>query len=171
MADELTGFPAGIELRRATPDDRDFLRELYATTRADELAPVPWSQERKTAFVAMQFDAQDAAYRGAYPEGEFMIVQGSGRPIGRLYAGRLPGELRIIDVTLLPSHRRQGIGTALMRWAVERADREGLAATLHVEPWNPARRLYERLGFATVELRGIYEFMSRPVPAQLKTAS
>ena len=132
---------------------------------------MPWTEAQKAAFVATQFDAQDAAYHGAYPDGEFLIVLKRAQPIGRLYVGRLPGELRIIDVTLMPAHRGQGVGTSLMRWTLERADREGLAATLHVEPWNPAKGLYERLGFATVELRGIYEFMRRPVPAQLKTAS
>lgn len=151
--------------------DRDFMRELYATTRIEELTPVPWTDAEKGAFIAVQFDAQDAAYHGAYPDGEFLIVLDDGEAVGRLYLGRLPGELRIIDVTLTPEKRGQGIGTALMLWVLGRADRDGLSATLHVEPWNPAKRLYERLGFQTVELRGIYEFMRRPAPAQLKTAS
>jgi ribosomal protein S18 acetylase RimI-like enzyme len=168
VADHLTHFPAGIELRPATHEDRDFLRELYASTRARELAPVPWTDAEKDAFVAAQFDAQDAAYRGAYPDGEFLVVLEQGKPLGRLYVGRLPGELRVIDVTLIPAQRGQGIGTALMRWVIGRADHDGLTATLHVEPWNPAKRLYERLGFATVELRGIYEFMSRPVSASVE---
>jgi len=35
-------------------------------------------------------------------------------------------------------------------------------AGLHVEPFNPARRLYERQGFRTVETRGIYLYMQCP---------
>jgi ribosomal protein S18 acetylase RimI-like enzyme len=171
VAHDLSDRVAGLALRPATHEDRDFLRELYATTRADELAPVPWTEAEKATFVASQFDAQDAAYHGAYPSGEFLVVLERGRPIGRLYVGRLAGELRIIDVTLLPSHRGQGIGTALMRWVIARAQTEGRDVTLHVEPWNPAKRLYEHLGFETVELRGIYEFMRRPARAQLNTAS
>jgi ribosomal protein S18 acetylase RimI-like enzyme len=169
--DALSKLPTGIELRQVTAADRDFLRELYASTRAAELALVPWTEAEKAAFVAMQFDAQDAAYRHGYAEADFLIVLDRGQPIGRLYVGRLPGELRIIDVTLMPAHRGHGIGTALMHSVVEQADREGLAATLHVEPWNPAKWLYERLGFQIVELRGVYEFMRRPAAAQLKTAS
>jgi ribosomal protein S18 acetylase RimI-like enzyme len=82
-------------------------------------------------------------------------------------------ELRVIDIALLPEHRGRGIGTALMTWVTAIADREARSVTLHVEPWNPARRLYERLGFASEGLRGIYEFMRRPVatPPQLNTAS
>jgi ribosomal protein S18 acetylase RimI-like enzyme len=171
VVDGLTDLPAGIELRLATDQDRSFLRDLYGSVRADELATVAWTSSEKAAFVAMQFDAQDAAYRGAYPDGEFLVVLADGEPIGRLYVGRLPEELRLIDVIIEPKWRGRGIGTALVRSVIKGAEGEGRAVTLHVEPWNPARRLYERLGFQTVELRGIYEFMRRPAGDQLNTAS
>jgi ribosomal protein S18 acetylase RimI-like enzyme len=74
-------------------------------------------------------------------------------------------------VILAPPQRGRGIGTALMNSLIARADAVDKPVTLHVEPWNPAKNLYERLGFETVELRGIYEFMRRPAQAQLKTAS
>ena len=35
------------------------------------------------------------------------------------------------------------------------------ALTIHVEMSNPARRLYERLGFAPVEEHGVYLLMER----------
>jgi ribosomal protein S18 acetylase RimI-like enzyme len=54
-----------------------------------------------------------------------------------------------------------------MRDVLARAEREGVAVTLHVESWNPARRLYERLGFASVGEPGAHELMR----VQLKTAS
>ena len=41
------------------------------------------------------------------------------------------------------------------------ADRLGRPVSLHVEPFNPARRLYERLGFRVIETRGLYELMVR----------
>ena len=171
MVDDLNHLPGGIELRACATADRPFLLELYASARADELRPVPWADEEKAAFVKMQFDAQDTAYRLAYPTGEFLLIVDHSTPIGRLYLGRLPGELRIIDLTLSPGRRGRGIGTALVERVLARADRERLVVTLHVEPWNPARRLYERLGFESIELRGVYEFMRRHPPAQLKTAS
>lgn len=171
MAHDLSGLPAGVTLRPVTPDDREFLLHAYTTTRKEELAPVPWTDGERTAFLEMQFDAQAAAYQGAYPDGEFLVVLLDGDPAGRLYLGRLPGELRLIDVTLLPEHRSNGIGTALIGAIVARADRDGVEVGLHVEPWNPARRLYERLGFERVELRGIYEYMRRPALVELNTAS
>ena len=164
-----------ITLRPAVAAERDLLRAIYATTRAEELAPVPWPDEQKAAFVTMQFEAQDHWYRQAYPEGEFLLVLRDDRPIGRLYLARLDDEIRLIDITLLPEERDRGIGTQLITDVLQRANAAGVAVRLHVEPWNRALRLYERLGFAVLEERGIYLFLER-LPAtdahgQLKTAS
>lgn len=171
MAHDLIELPGGIGLRPTSEGDREFLVRLYGSTRAEELRLVSWTEAEKATFVETQFEAQDAEYRRAYPDGEFLIVVTGSESIGRLYLGRLDGELRVIDIALLPERRGQGIGSALMRWVLARADREGLAVTLHVEPWNPAKHLYERIGFEVVELRGVYEFMRRAPARQLKTAS
>jgi ribosomal protein S18 acetylase RimI-like enzyme len=167
--DPLRELPAGIELRPTQLADRDFLLQLYAGTRADEMAIVPWSEADKAAFIEQQFTAQDNAYRGTYPAGEFLVVVAGAKPIGRLYLARLEDELRVVDIVLEPAQRGQGAGSRLMEWLIARADSDGLAVTLHVEYWNPAHAWYERLGFATVERRGIYEFMRRPARTQLKT--
>ena len=135
---------------------------MYATTRADELALVPWTDDEKAAFVAMQFEAQDVSYRMTYPDGRFLVVLGDGVPIGRLYLGRLVDEIRIVDIALLPEHRGAGIGSRLIDDVLAEADAAGIFVRLHVEPWNPALRLYERRGFRVVEERGVYLFMERP---------
>jgi ribosomal protein S18 acetylase RimI-like enzyme len=173
VADGLTDLPPGIELRLTEPGDRDFLLAVYGSTRADELALVPWSQTEKAAFVASQFEAQDLAYHQTYPDAQFLLVVADGQRIGRLYLDRVDDELRVIEIALLPEHRGRGIGSGLMTSIAALADREGRSVTLHVEPWNPAKRIYERLGFASEGVSGIYEFMRRPATtaAQLKTAS
>ena len=43
-----------LTLRPCTDDDLPFLLEVYASTRADEMAIVPWTDEEKQAFVRMQ---------------------------------------------------------------------------------------------------------------------
>lgn len=155
---------AAVTLRPAEPADREFLRAVYATTRADELAIVPWSDEQKAAFVEMQFVAQDVGYRQAYPEGDSSIIELDGCPIGRLFVARLADEIRVVDIALLPAYRGTGIGTRLIGSVVAEAVAAGLPVTLHVEPWSPARRLYERLGFRTVETQGIHELMEWRAP-------
>jgi ribosomal protein S18 acetylase RimI-like enzyme len=171
VAHELIDLPAGIELRPASPEDREFLVELYRSTRQSELDLVEWTDDAKSAFVDAQFTAQDAAYRAAYPDGQFDVVLVDGRPAGKLYLGRLEGELRVIDIIVAPELRGRGIGTALMRAVIDRAAQDGLDVTLHVEVWNPALRIYERLGFERVETRGINEFLRHRTDRQLKTAS
>lgn len=137
-------------LRPETDADLPFLRALYATTREDELALLPWSAEQKSAFVAMQFDAQHRHYRAQFPDASFEVVELAGTPIGRLYVDRRRDEVRLVDVALLPEHRGHGLGSALLEAIVAEADAAGLPVTLHVEPRNPAARLYARLGFAVV---------------------
>jgi ribosomal protein S18 acetylase RimI-like enzyme len=165
--DRLTGLPPGIEVRPSEAADRDFLLSVFGSTRDDELALIPWTEADKTAFVVSQFDAQDSYYRQIYSDAEFLVVLADGERVGRLYLAGIEDALRVIDIALLPAHRRHGIGSALMSSITAIADREGRSVTLHVEPWNPAKHLYERLGFVSEGARGIYEFMRRPAAAGL----
>ena len=146
-------------LRPTGADDRDFLLRVYASAREEELRVVDWSDEQKAAFVQQQFDAQDAYYREHYDPATFDVIEVDGEPAGRLYVARWEDEIRIIDITLLPEHRGRGIGTALLRALLEEAAEAGKRLSIHVEVNNPARRLYERLGFVPVEERGVYVLM------------
>ncbi len=143
-------------LRAATPEDEQFLRAVYAGTRAEELAQVPWTDEQKRAFTNMQFAAQDAHYRRYYPSAQYSIIELQGVPAGRLYVVRSEKEILIIDIALLPEHRRAGIGTKLLRELQDEAHTAGKVLTIHVEKFNPALRLYQRLGFQQIEDKGVY---------------
>ena len=61
-----------------------------------------------------------------------------------------------MDIALLPEHRGAGIGAQLLRELQEEARSAGKSLTIHVERFNPALRLYERLGFRQVEDKGVY---------------
>ena len=140
-----------LSLRPAVDADRPLLFELYAASRADELARVAWSDEQKTAFLEHQFQAQDADYKERRPDAEFLVVEWDGEPVGRLYRTMLDGpngrELRVMDIALLPQWQGRGIGSSLLEDVIAEADRAGVPVTLHVERWNRAVKLYERLGF------------------------
>jgi ribosomal protein S18 acetylase RimI-like enzyme len=146
-------------LRPVRPEDREHLLAVYASTRAEELAPVPWTEEQKAAFVKMQFDAQAAYWGEQYPDAERSIIEIDGVPAGRLYVVRWPREMRLIDIALLPSFRRRGAGTELIRGLFSEAAESGKTVTIHVEIFNPARALYERLGFAPKGEQGMYILM------------
>ena len=148
-----------IVLRPITPEDDSFLARLYASTRADELAQTNWSEEQKAAFCRMQFNAQTADYQKNYPDASFQIIERNGAPAGRLLVLRSADAVHVIDIALLPEHRGAGIGTRLLRELQEEAKAAGKPLTIHVERFNPALRLYERLGFKQVEEKGVYLLM------------
>lgn len=130
--------------------------------REPELARVPWDEATKRAFVEQQFAAQDFAYRSNYPGATLDVVELGGRPVGRLYVHRGPSDIRVMDIALVPSARGRGIGTRLLRALIDEADGSGRKLSIHVELENPARSLYERLGFAPVRVHGLYVLMERP---------
>jgi ribosomal protein S18 acetylase RimI-like enzyme len=142
---------APVELRPATPEDRELLFRVYASTRLAELAAVPWSATEKESFLRQQFAAQDRWWRLQYPACSFSVIEVGGVAAGRLYVDRRRQEIRLVDIALLPEHRRGGVGSRLLRELQSEAAEAGLPLTIHVERFNPARALYERLGFREIE--------------------
>jgi GNAT superfamily N-acetyltransferase len=153
--------PDGIDvcLRPAGAEDWDFLKRVYRSTREEELAVTNWGEEQKTEFCRMQFEAQDAYYREHYPNAQFSVIERSGVAAGRLYVDRWLREIRIMDIALLPEHRGAGIATRFLRELMEEARRAGKVLSIHVEKFNPALHLYERLGFHPHEDKGVYLLM------------
>lgn len=143
-------------LRPAASADRDFLLQVYASTRQEELQLVDWSPDQKQAFITMQFEAQHRYYHENYTGASYDIILVDGEPAGRLYIARWPGEIRIIDIALLPAFRGRGTGTRLLKQILAEAERTGCRVSIHVEKFNPAQRLYARLGFRPVDDRGVY---------------
>ena len=159
-----------VTLRPRSSSDDDFLRRVYASTREEELAQVPWSDGEREAFLRHQFDAQDRHYLEHYSGASFDVVERDGVPVGRLYVARWADEIRIMELALLPEQRGAGIGTQLVRAILDEAARSGKRTSVHVEQHNPARRLYERLGFVPVAERGVY-LLLEVTAVQAKTAS
>ncbi len=155
-----------LELRPATEQDRDFLLRLYASTREEELSVVDWPPEQKRAFLAMQFQAQDVHYREHYPGAELLVILRAGIEAGRFYVFRTAQEIRLMDIALLPEHRNFGIATELIGRLFAEGTATGRIVSVHVEQFNPALRLYERLGFERSAERGAYFLMVwRPAAA------
>ena len=156
----------GLVFRRMRPEaDLPFLSRLYASTREDELAPVPWSAEQKAAFLAQQFQAQHSHYMQHMPQADWMVIELGGQPVGRLYLDTRESELRIVDIALMPAQRGRGLGGAILTDVLELAERGGRGVGIHVEQFNPAKRLYQRLGFVKCGETGIYHLMRWDPPA------
>ena len=149
----------GLCYRPATEQDLPFLAALYASTREEELAQTGWAAEMQHAFLQQQHEAQHAHYANVYADAERLLVVHDGRAVGRLYLAEWPGEIRIVDISLLPDSRGRGFGGAILRDIQADAASRGKAVSIHVEKFNPARRLYGRLGFEQIEDKGVYVLM------------
>ncbi len=149
-----------VSLRAITEADLPYLLEIYAGTRAEELALVPeWSDEDKMRFITQQFMAQHQYYQEFYRGADLQMIVDGDTPLGRLYVhwNYSPREVRIMDITLLPDYRRNGIGSKLLLAVLAKGAELGKTVTIHVEFNNPALQLYERLDFRKIgEFNSVY---------------
>jgi GNAT superfamily N-acetyltransferase len=151
----------GVTLRPVEPGDGEFLYRVYASTREEELARTGWDEAQKAAFLRMQFDAQSSYYEEHFRGEEFSVILSDGHPAGRLYVARWQEDIRIVDIALLPAYRGKGIGTRLLNDLISASEESGKPLSIHVERFNPALHLYERLGFRVVADKGVYLLMER----------
>ncbi|HXB20471.1 MAG TPA: GNAT family N-acetyltransferase [Candidatus Solibacter sp.] len=153
-----------ITLRPAGDGDETFLLSVYASTRADELAQVPWSAEQKDTFLRMQFSAQKQHYAAQYPQARHDIIYLDQTPMGRLYLDRQAEGLHILDITILSQYRNSGIGSFLLGRIMDEARDVGKSVTIYVESFNPSLRLFERLGFRKDAEHG-FQFLMKWSPS------
>lgn len=153
-----------MTLRPSDKGDAELLFRIYASTREEELAPLDWEAPVKEAFLRQQSAAQESYYHATFPQASYDLIVDGHEVLGRLYVHRGAEAWVILDIALLPRYRGGGVGTHLMEQVIAEADRAGRPVQIHVERQNPARRLYERLGFRQLEDQGVYLLMEHPPP-------
>ena len=101
----------------------------------------------KDRFIQQQFAAQTQHYHTNYCSDFFNIIEVDENNAGRFFVDYWSNEIRIVDIALLPKFQNSGLGTYLMKKILKEGQAQDKPVTIHVEEQNPARRLYERLGF------------------------
>lgn len=149
----------GISYREASESDSLFMAAVYNSTREEELAQTGWPDEIKAQFLAHQFNAQHVDYQRNFPQAEWLVVERGGEGVGRLYIVDLDDHILIIDIAILPDYRSLGIGSAIFADVMDEARGAAKPIRIHVEKNNPARRLYDRLGFAFYRDDGVYDLL------------
>ncbi|WP_353719382.1 GNAT family N-acetyltransferase [Dyadobacter sp. 676] len=152
-----------LTLRPVTSRDLPALLEIYSSTREKELERVPhWTDLMKKEFVSSQFNAQHEYYQKNYAGADFWVIESGKKTIGRLYLHEnFQGKgIRIIDISILPEYRNQGLGQGIFKDLMNKAAELRRPLSIHVETFNPAKNLYTRLGFKTIsETNGVYHLM------------
>lgn len=150
-----------ITFKKIEENDLPFLKQVYKSTREEELKMVDWPENQKEQFITQQFEAQHDYYQQVYNEASFEIILYSGKPAGRLYLWESEKQIRIVDISLLPPFRNRGIGSQILNQLIEKSDKNLKTLSIHVECYNPALSLYKRLGFEQKDHTGVYFYMER----------
>lgn len=153
---------APLQLRIATPADREFFSRLYATTR-DELKSLGLPPAQFAELMQSQQRIQEHGMRMTYPNAqEWMIYlqREDYVEIGRLISDFTDNDWRIVDIAILPEYRNQGWGQQVMRSVMNQASLTGGTVSLGVMHFNEAaKRLYQHLGFSVIKQDAIHAQM------------
>lgn len=156
--------PPGVRVRPAGPADEEFLFQVYAHSREDEMRMTGWPAEQQEQFLRMQYNLRCDAYTQNHPDASDLVVEQEGERIGRVILAGDNGALHLVDIALLPAARNRGLGTALIRNIQELARARNCPVILYALVGERAAPLYERLGFRPVESLGVYLRMEWRAP-------
>lgn len=137
---EPVALPDGCVVRAATVDDLPALAAVEAAAFPD-----PWRD------ASLRAELEQAVTRA-------WVLERNGTVVASLLAWLIDGTLQVNRVAVLPTHRRLGLGRALMQVAAAEAHREGgRQLLLEVRAGNEAAiGLYRQLGFTLLARRRGY---------------
>lgn len=119
-------------------------------------------ENQRESFLTMQFKAQQQDYEKRFPDRDHRVILLGDLPIGHIHLTTSDQEIRILDVALTPDHRNKGLGASLITDLLKQAAETHKCVRVYVERFNPALRLFERLGFASVADIGTHYLLESP---------
>lgn len=144
-----------IDRRRAVDADHEFLFEVFCSALMPDDALLSLTESEREPLLREQFEAREKHYRKSYCLADFDVLTVDGKPAGNLYVDRGDDEFVLINISILPRYRNQGIGTAVVGRIVEQAGRLVLPVRARVPHRSRAAHLLQRLGFEQVGDDGI----------------
>lgn len=139
------------DLRPARPGDAAFVHTVRVAGLRPYVEPIwGWDDE-----------LQDARFRGSFDPARYRVVVVDGQDVGILAVERRPGEVFVADIGIVAAWRNRGLGSTILLDVATRASEDGMPVALQVLRTNPARRLYERLGFRAIDESDTHVVMRR----------
>ena len=111
-------------------------------------------------------DTQRARFDATYLPEEIQIVSVAGRDAGFIAVRRDRDVIQLFNLMVAPEFQNRGLGGALLRQLLREAQARRLPVRLQVMKVNPARHLYERMGFTVIPAEEIpthFRMIWRPV--------
>ncbi|SDP33875.1 GNAT family N-acetyltransferase [Afipia sp. GAS231] len=134
-----------IILRQAEAEHYDFALRLYLLTMQPYVQElVTWDEQEQRATFAAQWKLDEVS-----------IISVEGNDVGWLQVAELPAEIRLQKFYVSPQYQGSGIGSEVLGNLLVAWRSTDKKIVLRVLKNNPARRLYERLGFAAIADNGI----------------
>ncbi len=141
--------PLDLTLRPATADDVDDLWTLHRDTMQAYVDQTwGWDEDWQAAHFRDRFDPTD----------QYIILLGT-EAVGMIKLAQHPDHIFLAVIEISPAHQGQGIGSTLITQVQREAAADGRTVRLRVLNVNPARRLYERLGFRVTEVNDTHTTM------------
>jgi ribosomal protein S18 acetylase RimI-like enzyme len=147
-------LPPEYALRPATAADYAFLWDLHVATMRPYVAST-WGWDESV---------QEQGFRRGFDPAQEQIIVVDGQDAGVLSVEERAEEVFLRHIEIAPQHQRRGLGTAVIGDILARAQALGLPVTLRVLHVNPARGLYERLGFRVTGRTTTHSLMRRESP-------
>jgi GNAT superfamily N-acetyltransferase len=142
-----------VDLRTATNEDQDFLFESYKVT----LKPyVEWAWGWEEAF-------QRDSFQKHFPIAQFKVISINGSDAGGLYVEEQDSLRFIRLIYLLPAFQAKGVGRNLIEQEITKTKEAKKVLHLKVVKINPAKSLYDRLGFKVLEENDVTYHLHLPV--------
>ena len=140
-----------LTLRTAKENDNIFVDALTRMSMKTFVEAV-WQkeEEREYYYTLNAFDADRTN-----------IVEFEGKDIGRITLKDSKEGRWIVAIHLLPAYQGKGIGKYLLKKVIDKAIKEQKDLYLTVLKVNPAKKLYEKLGFEVYDERDHRFFMKR----------
>lgn len=135
----MTDMLQALTFRAATEADVPFLLELRRQTMSEHLrlSGIEPSESERRERVLASFESAE-------------IILLSGTPVGLLKVVRSPESWDLVQIQILPEKQGRGFGSTILKKLLADAVQARVSVTLSVLKANPARQLYERLGFRIV---------------------
>lgn len=152
-------LPQPLNFRNSNDDDYAFFTVLYSSTR-DDLRQLDLPQEKIQELIRQQQLLQEKGMRDCFPHAQYFVVENEGQSVGRVVLDCEPDNIRLVNISLIPSAKGKGIGRAVMQTLQLHAQQHQLSLNLAVFQFNtPARNLYLSCGFTVLRNDGIQDHM------------